>query len=250
MQSSEVVGKPSEGRLLSPDPPWGLAEVVWGMLWTIAVIVVLLTVMGTLVVLLDLEADEGAGLALVFIGQAIANVIVLGGIYLYVRGKGAVAEDFGLRPFDYGRWWWVVLAFVVGAYATLGVYTGLIDWLDGLVELGFLEPEENIPDEVDDSVFTLALAGVFSILVAPITEELFFRGFLLGGIKQRFGLAAGIVGSSLVFGLVHGQLGLIIPFSLVGGYLALIYLYTRSLWSSIACHLTFNGLSILGLALS
>jgi CAAX protease family protein len=238
--------EPRPSRLFVPNPPWRVGTVILGMGYTIFVIIVLIAIVGAFLVGLDIDDGTPAEINLSLIAQTAANLAILSGIFWFVRRRGAGPDDFGIRPWDYGRWWWIVVAFVIASYATLGGYALLIEQLD----IEALEPESNVPDEIKDSAITLVLAAFFSILIAPVTEELFFRGFLLGGVKQSYGLAVGVMASSLLFGLVHGQLGLLIPFAVIGGYLALAYLYTHSIWGSVACHLTFNTLSVIGLALS
>ncbi|MPZ23261.1 MAG: CPBP family intramembrane metalloprotease [Dehalococcoidia bacterium] len=238
-------------RLLRPLPPWGAGVVFRALVYTLAVIVALLMVIVAVYVSLDVDEGSPEEIAVSMIGQVFANMAILAGIYWYVSRRGAGPGDFGFRSFDVGRWWWIVIAFVLASYATLAAYSGLVDLLESLLDrnVEFLMPESNIPDEVTESALVLVIAALFSVGVAPLTEEMFFRGFVLGGLSRSWGLVVAVIGSSLLFGLVHGQGGLIIPFSIVGAYLAFAYLYTRSLWGSVACHLTFNGISIAALAL-
>src|SRR3546814_11865671 len=47
--------------------------------------------------------------------------------------------------------------------------------------------------------------GVGVVLVAPVVEELFFRGLLLGTVRERWGTFAAVIGSSVFFGATHFQ---------------------------------------------
>lgn len=233
-------------RLVPPNPPWGKGEALWGIGIAVGVVVVLLIIVGVLAVAFDLDADDNTTLAISLVAQAFANFVILGMVFLRVRRHGGSLRDFGFRAVDWGRSWWVVIAFVIGSYATILGYDVLVD----AIGLDGLRPEGNIDDDIKDSVIVFAIAAVFAILIAPLTEEMFFRGLVFGGLSNGYSFWVGLVISSLLFGLVHGQLTLLIPFSIIGGYLALAYSYTRSLWGSISCHLTFNALSVIGLALS
>ena len=86
----------------------------------------------------------------------------------------------------------------------------------------------------------LVVAGV----LAPLSEEIFFRGFLYNAAKRRFGIAAGALISGLVFGAVHfGPLAviMIVP---MGILLALAYEKTGSLWVPIAMHAANNFVAV------
>ena len=86
----------------------------------------------------------------------------------------------------------------------------------------------------------LLVAGV----MAPLSEELFFRGFLYNAAKHRLGIVPGIILSALVFALVHiGPLAVIgiIP---MGVLLALAYEKSGSLWVPIMMHATNNILAV------
>ena len=45
---------------------------------------------------------------------------------------------------------------------------------------------------------------LFAVVLGPIYEELFFRGFLFPLLAKTFGAAAGIILSALPFALLHG----------------------------------------------
>jgi hypothetical protein len=164
--------EPRPSRLFVPNPPWRVGTVILGMGYTIFVIIVLIAIVGAFLVGLDIDDGTPAEINLSLIAQTAANLAILSGIFWFVRRGGAGPDDFGIRPWDYGRWWWIVVAFVIASYATLGGYALLIEQLD----IEALEPESNVPDEIKDSAITLVLAAFFSILIAPVTEELFFGG--------------------------------------------------------------------------
>jgi membrane protease YdiL (CAAX protease family) len=82
-------------------------------------------------------------------------------------------------------------------------------------------------------------------LLAPLTEEVLFRGILLHRLQERWGWTKALVGTSLCFGLLHGKgfMGMFL-FSMT---LSLLYLHTRSLWACVGFHAANNGLAM-GLA--
>lgn len=65
-------------------------------------------------------------------------------------------------------------------------------------------PQVSTPiDLFSSSRIALVLFAVFAVVIAPITEELFFRGFLQPLFSRTFGVVAGIVITALLFGALH-----------------------------------------------
>lgn len=101
-----------------------------------------------------------------------------------------------------------------------------------------------------DAVNTAAIAGmqrpgasfllrlISGALVAPVCEELFFRGYLLGALK-RYGTPAAVLVSSLCFALVHGMDGMVIR-ALLGALFALLMIRSGSLYAPMLAHGCYN----------
>lgn len=88
-------------------------------------------------------------------------------------------------------------------------------------------------------------ALVAFVLVAPVTEELVFRGWLLPMLQGRYGTRAALVWSSVLFGIVHGEPGAILYATLGGLILGAVALRTKSTLASIALHAGINATPLL-----
>lgn len=87
---------------------------------------------------------------------------------------------------------------------------------------------------------------VFGAIGAPITEEIFFRGYMFGKFKAQGHVGLGIVVSSFLFGAVHFSDPYNVPaIALYGVFLAWLYHRTRSLLAPIVAHAVNNGVGIL-----
>ena len=152
--------------------------------------------------------------------------------------------DLGLRPFDRNLWW-LPLAAAASAQVWIIVYVAFLS----LVGLG--PPKQEI-SELFDSRALLPLAGLATVIVAPLAEEIFFRGFISAGLVRPFGMSGAMVASGVLFGAFHisdvDTAGLIIPFGLIGVLFAWVYYRTGSLWPAVATHLLFNLVSFAFLA--
>lgn len=101
----------------------------------------------------------------------------------------------------------------------------------------------------------LWLAAVSSLVLAPVSEELFFRGLALHAWLREYGRRVALIGSSALFGLVHYGLNplegllpglpwLALP-AFAGLVLGVLALRTGSLIAPITAHATMNALTFL-----
>lgn len=91
-----------------------------------------------------------------------------------------------------------------------------------------------------------------AVLLAPVAEELLFRGFLFQGLAQRFGFWPGALGSAAVFSLVHLDWGGVVianAFIIVGilplGVVFAAVFRARGLLASIGAHATYNAVGVI-----
>jgi membrane protease YdiL (CAAX protease family) len=89
----------------------------------------------------------------------------------------------------------------------------------------------------------LAYAFTF-IVLAPLTEEPIFRGFVLQAWLRR-GSVVGIVLAGFLFGLLHSQIAPVLPITLFGIVLGLLAYRSQSILSSILAHAAFNSVASL-----
>lgn len=95
--------------------------------------------------------------------------------------------------------------------------------------------------------------NVSTVLLAPFMEELFFRGFILQGLLNKYKAAIGILVSAILFGFWHYPFldPDIISFYhvfltfMVGVLTGVLYLKTRKLFYPILLHISMNLLVVL-----
>lgn len=128
---------------------------------------------------------------------------------------------------------------MVVAYALVAGYAIVVRALG----IDILTPDPTIHAEVLRDGWTAAMAAGVAAVLAPISEEFFFRGFVFGGLlRWGFWPAAGI--SAFLFAGAHSDLGSIIPFTIVGLIMAWVYWSRSTLWHSIIFHVLFNSISL------
>ena len=97
--------------------------------------------------------------------------------------------------------------------------------------------------EIGRSPLAVALAVLVIGILAPIGEEVFFRGFAYRILRQRCGVAGGIILSGILFGAIHGNPLALIPISLMGIALAVLRERTGSLIAPLTVHCVNNCLA-------
>ena len=81
-------------------------------------------------------------------------------------------------------------------------------------------------------------------IIAPVVEEIFFRGFIFGGLRTRYSFPIAAVISALLFGLLHLQWTAILPITLLGLIFAFLYERSGSIWPGILMHFLTNACSL------
>ena len=108
------------------------------------------------------------------------------------------------------------------------------------LELPGFGTQENILGMFPDSGLGLYMTILIITIVAPITEELIFRGYLLGALLSKFNEMTAIAISSLIFSLIHFQIDIILPLFILSFLISKLYLKTSSMNTAICFHI-FNN---------
>ena len=216
---------------------WSAGDIVLGIVATL----ILIFILGT-IVQVAVAGPQGDEAPESYFASFVATLLWDVGfvlIVLYLVGKkGAGLINLGFRrPTTSAS---TTVAWIVGGYFMLYAAVAIYNIIVSLLGLDFLEPSAQLPENVFDNAAVIAIAGVAIVLAAPLAEEIFFRGFLFGGLLRYLPLWPSALLSGAIFSLAHGNIGLIIPFSLVGAILAWLYAKTNSLLTPIAVHLLFN----------
>lgn len=166
-------------------------------------------------------------------------IIYLGFIAVFrLRYNKPALQSLGWRPSNFNP----LLAGMSGALLAVA--------LSALGQL-LRTPENNLMDKLVNSWVSFILFAITAVLVAPVFEELLFRGFLQPLLSRTFGLATGILLTSALFGSLH-----LFQYSLAWQYALIIFLAgvafgwvrarTRSVVPGTLMHCCFNSVSVFG----
>jgi membrane protease YdiL (CAAX protease family) len=227
-----------------PTATWSWYEAV-GIYFLGFLVAGLLTV--PLIRLMEPDTDLTNITLSVVAALAILGVLVT---WLTIQHKGWV-RIVGIP--DRGQWGKQVGAGIVSGLILFPVITVVVGGILSLLLNAITGEQVRPPEQVGEHLTTLGMAitVAYAFVIAPIGEELFFRGILFRTLRDRHGFLVGALGSAFAFGLIHFIPGnaadaalLMIAMFFTG--LGLCYIYERrgTLVASIAAHITFNVIGI------
>ncbi|MDX6583779.1 MAG: protease family protein [Solirubrobacterales bacterium] len=99
----------------------------------------------------------------------------------------------------------------------------------------------------DSGTLGTVIAGFLIVVIAPISEEIFFRGFLFGGLRRAMPGAVAAVLASGIWGLFHytgpGTWGVVVQITVFGLWLSWLYERTGSIYPTMAVHALNNAIA-------
>jgi membrane protease YdiL (CAAX protease family) len=112
-----------------------------------------------------------------------------------------------------------------------------------------LNAEQDLGIETDFSSMATTLPLMISVLVlAPITEEIIFRGFIFKGLRSKFSFWTAAIVSSLAFAAVHLQWNVAFDVFILAIGAAWLMERTGSIYAAILLHVIKNSVAIMLLA--
>jgi membrane protease YdiL (CAAX protease family) len=238
-------GEPAAGGYHGPSP-----------VLVFAAVIPLTLVLGLLVSIpLGLIGLEPESPTATFVGLLVTASVYTGLIALLVVGPGALSwSEMGVRPPS---------ADALGQLLSGAVFGVPLVFLSGLIALvlsAFIAPSPSPLPEAED-----VLGGIINLvsaaLIAPVAEELFFRGFATTAWLRALGERTAIIRGALFFAAAHviplivgapdiGQVAFAFLVRLpVAVALGWVFVRRRSLYAAIGLHAVFNGLPALLLLL-
>jgi uncharacterized protein len=243
-------GAPLEPSAPPPAPPpsidgatfpgwvsWGPMDVVKGML---AALVVGLLIAPLIVLPFDpdLDGDGTLLIAQALFGLTLIGVAIVAASGWKFREPGAGLRRLGLRSFAPSAFGWIA-AVIFGYFAFAILFSVLI-----------VTPEqEDIGEELgigDETLAVAVIAVILIVVLAPVSEELFFRGFVYGGLRSKLSFWPALVIAGLIFGSIHAPTGIttVIPLAVLGGGFCFLYEKTGSVWPCMIGHAINNGIAV------
>ncbi len=171
--------------------------------------------------------------------------LILGPILLSLRFRGfKLGRVFGVDKMPVGRSVLLGVSLLVSALPMVFA----VDYLASV--LLKINPSTDVQEVM--RIFENATAVtqripiiLLAVAIAPVAEELAFRGYLYGVIKRFFGAVPALLLSGILFALIHLNLPSFFPLLVLASVFALAYELSGSLLVPMTMHALFNALSLI-----
>lgn len=235
-----------------PQVPWGIpaaflvgaAAFILGDVLASGIVAAWLVSSGRAASVQEVLGLISEDLTLLFSVYAVSQIIMAGAVYAFVRSRGSSWQTLGFRRFKLRRAIGVVITGFVGFMIAAVLATAALEQVAPTVDL---EAQQQIAFTAAGNQVEIILAFAALVIIAPLAEELLFRGFLLPALGRRLGVATAIIGSSLIFGLLHPPAVTMVIIGVFAIFLALAYTRSGSLWPAIILHSSKNLIAFIGL---
>lgn len=216
---------------------------------------------------------------LIFVGLLVASVamiVVAVGFLVAIRPKLQTDQTPLLLPTQFALYGFIYLCFYAVFRSRYGRpvlpslgwrHSKFNLWVAGIggVVLAFAvsgiasllhTPKVDSPiDKLAANPVSLAIFGVMAVTIAPLFEELLFRGFIQPLLARTFGIVVGIVLTAAVFGSLHGPeysfaWQYVVAITLVGIVLGWIRARADSIVPSTVMHGCYNAIFVIALAVT
>jgi membrane protease YdiL (CAAX protease family) len=224
----------SEPAEPQPDwPPW------YGFVGFLAALFCTFVAIGVIAAIAGIGSEDDTP-SLTILATLIQGIFFVGAAVVFARSVAPPKLwHFGLRRAPLWRTvGWAALG-MLAFYVLTAVYATIVD----------PTAEQDVTEQLgaDDGTLGLIAAGVMVIAIAPVVEEVFFRGFFYRALRTRYPIALAALIDGLIFGVIHysfdGADALLIlpPLAFLGVIFCLVYERTGSLYAVIGMH-TFNNI--------
>jgi membrane protease YdiL (CAAX protease family) len=189
-------------------------------------------------------------LGLLFSQSVLYMIVVVAGVAAFLWECDRTARDqFGLDKLSLPRLiTWSVLICGAVVFVELPL-SQIVDQIMNAVHLPHPEQESVESFRRADRPGAIFAFLIQAVLISPLIEELFFRGFLFSFLKNYTSTVFALILSAGVFAFAHANLGSVLQLWMLGLALGLAYEHTGSLLLPIGIHACWNFLTAMSLLL-
>ncbi len=237
---------PSKTELLPPPlPGGGVPTHFYNYYDSAGLALIFLIFLGLSIINLRMPADAMKSLsAFDLVASIFAQFVIAAIVMVLVIFRVNLIDWLGLR---WKKW---PLVFAIVPLVLIGMWGIML----GLQSMGYMQwmktlGVESTQDAVrllqeSNDLVVLTLMSVAAVIVAPICEEIVFRGYFFAAAKKFTGTWVAAICSAMIFAAAHGSFAALLPIFILGFALAVVYEWTGSIWAPIAVHLCFNGATV------
>jgi uncharacterized protein len=170
-------------------------------------------------------------------------ILMLGVVwYFAIFRRKSTFKDLGIRYYSILWTVWYSFVFLLAIFLVIFLYVFLMNHFFGIEA-----PSSKIEALVRNSNMSSKILIIVVTVIAPFSEEIFFRGFMYSAFKKSWGVNAGLFLSSFLFAVAHLEIYSFIPIMIIGWLLAYLFEKTKSLLPAIFLHGVYNLILVMSL---
>jgi membrane protease YdiL (CAAX protease family) len=170
----------------------------------------------------------------------VIDLVITLGVPALILGEKNTRNSLGLQ----GLLTWTdigmgVIGFIlsmIGALIVTALAAGVFPWID-------MEQPQEIGYENISSFKDMMMAFLALVVIAPVAEEIVFRGWLYGKLRRHTWAIPAILLTSIAFGVAHGQWNVGITVGVMSVFMCLIREMTGTVYGGMIVHMLKNGLA-------
>ena len=221
---------------------WAIALTIWtGAMFFLAQIVVSLVAL-FFIKQFNLVTNENVVQTVIMaISYVVAVALIILPPWYFMKSK--VRKDgLGLRGLPT---WTDILLAPIGYIASMAATMAVLLVIQAFVPSFNLQETQDVGFRME-SLYSNAdkmVAFAALVILAPIAEELIFRGYLYGKLRTRLSAIPAIILVSVLFGFMHGQWNVGIVVGVMSIFLCIARELTGTIYAGILMHMIRNGLA-------
>lgn len=225
---------------VDPAPRWPAFYAPLAFVAAFGITIVVSIIAGVIAAAAGADLDDGTPPSMVVALTLVQAVVLCAtAVWFASRTRRPRAWHFGFRRAPFWRaLGWAALG-MFAFYLFAAAYSAIADPAG----------EQTVAEDLgaDQGTLALILAGIVVIVVAPIAEEFFFRGFFYRALRSRLGILSAAAVNGALFGLIHftgeDTLELLPILGFLGFVFCLVYERTKTLYTVIGLHAFNNSLA-------
>ncbi|MEM1222526.1 MAG: type II CAAX endopeptidase family protein [Verrucomicrobiota bacterium] len=249
----------AEARILPEDqvPTWPIGWVNFGIfMCTLFVAVAFVPLLGSFFIRDAIEAADGELTPFIAIYGVLLSQLPMLGVFYGLRRlyPGQYAGQLSANTLSLGEAIWKTIPLFIKLLPLVWIagmfWSSLVAVLERSGIIGEQQPQELVELFKSGGSFAeILILFVLAVFLAPLVEEIIFRGCIYRFLKSKAARLPAQIFSATLFGLMHQNLLALFPLIIVGIILARIYEKSGSIFVPICFHACFNAFSLIMLFL-
>jgi len=170
----------------------------------------------------------------------IVTLIVVLGVPWWIRKSRTSQEELGLTRLPS----WLDIGLAPAGFIIYLIVTAIFTTIATALVPGFdITQSQETGFANLSSRYEYVLAFVTLVVLAPVAEEILFRGYLFGKLRKYLPAWVAIILTSVLFGVVHGQWNVGVDVFALSLVLCSLREITGSIWAGILLHMMKNALA-------